>query len=317
MEAYFKHWTGIIPALITPYDSAGNISESAAAALIERLLSKGVRAFYVSGSTGEGFLQTAEERKSFLEMSLNIVNRRVPVIAQVGSLDTNTSLELTRHAERAGADGISVVAPFYYRYTLAEVKRHYLAVAAAADLPLIIYHFPEYTGVLASARFYEECAATENIVGVKFTSRDMFEMQQIIGRCSDDFMVYNGPDECLLAGLSIGCKGAIGSTYNMMPALYVELFDSFRQGGLERARSLQYEANRVIAEMAPYNFIAFVREILRLQGIDTGQARRPIAELTDEQRSAIRELAEKHSCLGIRPDGHANPGESRENELYA
>lgn len=300
MGSHYKHWTGIIPALITPYDHQGRLSESATATLIDHLLAEGVNGFYLCGSTGEGFLQTMEERKSFLEMAVNLVGGRAPVIAQVGTLSTESSIELARHARQAGADGISSVAPFYYKYSLSEVKNHYLAIAAAADLPLIIYHFPESTGVHASAAFYAECAATGNVVGIKFTSRDMYEMQQIIDLCGEEFMVYNGPDECLLAGLSVGCQGAIGSMYNIIPALFVELYDCFRQGNVAQARALQFAANRVVAGLVKYNFIAFEREILKLQGIDTGTARRPIGELTEEQRQAIARFAGQHPCLRLR-----------------
>ncbi|WP_409342537.1 N-acetylneuraminate lyase [Paenibacillus sp. MBLB4367] len=283
---------GIIPALITPYDESGAISESATRTLVRHLLAKGVDGFYLSGSTGEGFLQTVRERERFLEIVADEVGGAVPVIAHVGAMDTATCLALAKHAERAGADALSSVAPFYYKHGQEQVRGHYLDIAAASELPLIIYHIPAMTGVQSSVSFYKELSESDKIAGVKFTSKDTFELQQLIEACGPDFRVFNGPDECLLAGLATGCCGAIGSTYNIMPELFVKLYKSFQAGQWEEARLLQAKANRVIAELLKYDFIAFEKEILHVQGLDVGLPRKPIQQLTDEQRLQIRAFAQ-------------------------
>ncbi|WP_409342306.1 N-acetylneuraminate lyase [Paenibacillus sp. MBLB4367] len=290
-------FSGIIPALITPYDGSGAISEPATRKLVRHLLNERVNGFYLSGSTGEGFLQSVAEREAFLEIVVDEVRGAVPVIAHVGAMDTATCLELTKHAAQAGADAVSAVAPFYYKHGPEQVRGHYLDIANAADIPLILYHFPAMTGVQSTVRFYEELSKEENIIGVKFTSKDTFELQQLLEACGPDFLVFNGPDECLLAGLAVGCCGAIGSTYNIMPALFGELYLSFREGKWDEARALQAKANRVIAELLKYDFIAFEREILRLQGIDAGLPRKPIQQLTEEERTQIRLFAEQTGFL--------------------
>lgn len=278
---------GIIPAMITPYDKSGAIDQQATRRLVRHLLQKRVSGFYLSGSTGEGFLQTADERELFLEVVLDEVRGAVPVIAHVGAMDTASCIRLSKHAARVGADAVSSVAPFYYKHGPEQIRGHYLDIAMAADVPLIIYHFPAMTGVQSTVRFYEELSREDNVIGVKFTSMDTFQLQQLIDACGPDFRVFNGPDECLLAGLAVGCCGAIGSTYNIMPELFVELYRSFQAGDLTKARALQTQANRVIAELLQYDFIAFEREVLRLQGIDTGLPRKPIQQLTEEQRAQI------------------------------
>lgn len=288
---------GIIPALITPYDDKGEISDPAARKLVRHLLNKRVDGFYLSGSTGEGFLQSVSERERFLEIVVDEVQGSVPVIAHVGAMDTATCVELTKHAARTGADAVSSVAPFYYKHGQEQVRGHYLEIASAADIPLIIYHFPAMTGVQSTVRFYEELSKENNIIGVKFTSKDTFELQQLLEACGPDFRVFNGPDECLLAGLAVGCCGAIGSTYNIMPELFVELYRKFQAGELDEARRLQAKANRVIAELLKYDFIAFEREILKLQGIEVGPPRKPIQQLTEEERSQIRLFAERIDYL--------------------
>lgn len=300
MRTDYSRMRGIIPALLTPFDENGRIDASATRKLLRHLLDKGVSGFYLCGSTGEGFLQSLEERKSFLELVLSEVQGEVPVISHTGTMDTASSVDLTKHASKVGADAVSAVAPFYYRHGREQIKGHYLDIANAADVPLIIYHFPAVTGVQASAEFYGELASHDRIIGVKFTSVNGYELQQLISACGPDFLVFNGPDEVLLSGLSFGCVGAIGSSYNIMPTLFVKLYDAFIQGDLQLAHSLQVQANRVITQLLKYDFIAFEREILRLQGIDIGLPRKPIQQLTEEQRQNIREIATQFSFLEIK-----------------
>ncbi len=292
-------YQGIIPAIITPYDKAGAISEPATRRLVRHLLSKGISGFYLSGSTGEGFLQSVPEREHFLEIVVDEVKGAVPVIAHIGAMDTDSCIELTKHAARAGANAVSSVAPFYYKHGQEQVRTHFLDIANAADIPLIIYHIPAMTGVQSGIKFYEKISKEDNIIGVKFTSKDTFELQQLIEACGPDFHVFNGPDECLIAGLTLGCCGAIGSTYNIMPELFVDLYRQFHTGNLAEARTLQAKANRVIAELLKYDFIAFEREILRLQGIDVGLPRKPIQQLTDEERKSIRLFALQIDYLNL------------------
>lgn len=287
MNNYEKVFHGIIPALITPYDQEGNINELVTRQLIRHLLSKGVHGFYISGSTGEGFLQTIEERKNFMDIVLDEVSSEVPVIVQVGAMDTNTCIDLTKYADQKGADAVSAVAPFYYNHESKEVREHYLSIVKAADIPLIIYHFPSSTGVNSSTQFYKELSQEKNIIGVKFTSRDVFEMQQVINSCEEDFLVFNGPDEICVAGLTMGAKGAIGSTYNIMPELFVTLYNEYKSGNIQKAVALQYKANALIKELLKYNFIAFEKEILRLQGFEVGLGRKPIQQLTGKEKDEI------------------------------
>lgn len=291
---------GIIPALITPYDGDGGIHEELLAALVRHLMAKGVAGFYVGGSTGEGLLQTVEERKRVLEAVLQETEGKVPVIAHVGAMDTATCAELARHAARAGADAVSAVTPFYYRHGPEQIRRHYLEIADAAGIPLIVYHFPGLTGARLPADFVGELAAAhEGIAGLKFTSRDMYEMQQILDVCGENFRVYNGSDECALAGFATGACGAIGSTFNIMPELFVALHRHCTEGNWLEARRLQVEANRLIRELLKYDVIAFEREVLRLQGFNVGPPRRPIQQLTETERREIRAIAEQFPFLGV------------------
>lgn len=292
-------WKGLFPALITPYDQHGRVDEQALRTLVRHLLKRNVDGFYVGGSTGEGFLQTAEERKRVLEVAVDEIAGAVPVIAHVGTMDTKTAEELAAFAEQVGANAVSAVTPFYYKHALPELKQHYMDIANASELPLIVYHFPALTGVSVPVDFYAELSQHERIVGVKFTSKDLFEMERLMDECGRTFAVFNGHDECLLAAMAVGADAAIGSTYHMMPDTYRELMLAFRRGDLETARFKQAEANRVIAEMLKYDTIAFIREVLRLQGVDTGHSRRPMQRLDEDEARAVREFVASQPCLQV------------------
>lgn len=288
---------GIIPALITPYDNEGRICEPSTKRLIEHLIGKGVAGLYLSGSTGEGMLQSAEERQSFLELVIDIVRNRLPVIAQVGAMDTATCTQLAKHAAARGAAAVSAVAPFYYKHRPEQIRQHYLDIVNAADVPLILYHIPAFTGNGGSVEFYRELSRIDGIIGMKYTSNDVFELQQLIDQCGEDFLVFNGQDEICIAGLLMGCCGAIGSTYNIMAEEFVELYRHFLRGNFARAREIQFEANRVIVAMLKYDFIAFEREVLRLQGFEVGNPRKPLQQLTTEQKEEVRRIARDFAFL--------------------
>jgi N-acetylneuraminate lyase len=299
IKSKYAHLQGIIPALITPYGADGKISDSVTRKLVRHLISQGVSGFYLSGSTGEGFLQSIEERQSLLEIVMDEVKKEVPVIAHVGAMDTDTAVQLTKHAYSAGATAVSAVTPFYYKHGSEQIMRHYIDITEAADIPLIAYHFPDVTGSKQSASFYKELSQVDGVIGLKFTSTNVFEMQQIMDVCGEDFLMFNGPDEICLAGLTMGAIGAIGSTYNIMPAKFTELYNLFKQDDINGARAIQYEVNRVINELLKYDFIAFEREILRLQGFDVGAPRKPIQQLNDAQRADIYETAKRFSFLNV------------------
>lgn len=294
-----KDMKGIIPALITPYTHEGSISEPVTRQLVKHLLSKGIVGLYLCGSTGEGFLQNTEERKYLLEIVLDEVQDKVPVISHVGAMDTATCVDLTIHAEKVGASAVSAVTPFYYKHSLEQIKQHYIDIVRAADIPLIIYHFPNLTGATTPIEFYHDLSEVDGIIGLKFSSRDVFQMQQLIGICDDEFLVYNGPDEICIAGLTMGACGAIGSTYNIMPEMFVKLYHEFMNGNIPKARELQYKANKVIHEMSKYGAIAFEREILRLQGFEVGNPRKPLQQITTDQRKEIHQIARSFSFLHV------------------
>jgi N-acetylneuraminate lyase len=289
---------GIFPALITPMEENGSIDHGSLIRLVKHLQGQGVKGFYVGGSTAEGFILTHEERKAVLETVVQAAEGQSTIIAHVGSISTQEAMELARHAKQLNVDAMSAVVPFYYKTTPQELKEHYASIMAAADLPMIVYHFPGATGVNLSMDFYEEISRNPQCIGVKFTSLNLFEMQQIRARCGDDFLIYNGHDEIYAAGALTGADGAIGSTFNMMAPLFVNIFKQVAAGDWAAVRSAQAQANKVIVHMLKYDVIPYEKYLSYLQGVSKSyKTRQPLKQLTEQERAEIEAFYRDNEVL--------------------
>jgi N-acetylneuraminate lyase len=283
-----QRFKGIFTALVTPMDEQGNVDFDSLQSLVRHQLKQGVTGFYAGGSTGEAFLLSMQERKDVLEAIVCHTAKQAIVIAHTGCISTRESIELAKHAESIGADAVSAVVPFYYKPGSEELREHYKAIMSSVNIPMLVYHFPGATGVSLTLDFYEQMAREPQCLGVKFTSMNLFEMEQIRARCGDDFLILNGHDEVYAAGAVMGADGAIGSTFNMMPKLYVSMFGKLSANGWNEARSLQKEANEVIAHMLQYDVIPYEKYVLYLQGVIKSPAvRLPLKQFNDAEKKQI------------------------------
>jgi N-acetylneuraminate lyase len=282
---------GIIPALVTPFVTGGGVDLQAMSRLIGRLLDQGVGGFYLCGSTAECHLMSPEERKRVVEAAAKVVDGRVPLIIHVGTISTDIATDLARHAAASGADYVSAIPPFYYKFSLEEIKDYYRAIADAAGVPLFIYNFPALTGVAIGADNAADLLGDERVAGVKHTSQDLFQLQQMKSRFPQ-LILLNGFDEALLGGLSMGADGAIGSTYNFMAPRYIRLLAAFRAGDLPLASKLQAEANAIIKVLLDVGVYPGIKHILKRQGFDVGECRRPFRPLTADEKSRLDEISD-------------------------
>lgn len=287
---------GIFPALLTPFDGRNVVDHEALGRLVDALVKRGVQGFYVCGSTGEAFLLSLEERKAVLETVVKANGGRAAVICHVGAIGTDLSLELARHAAGAGVDAISSIPPFYYKFSPDEVAGFYLDLAEGAGVPVIPYNFPALSGVTLTKELMGRLRSHPLIVGVKFTSNDLFQLEQM-KREDPELLVFNGFDEIFLAGLSMGADGAIGSTFNFMPEKFLAIRAAFAAGDMGRARAEQAVANEVIqALIGTGKLLAAQKYLVELQGIPFGGCRKPFVGLTEADRASLRAVAER--CLG-------------------
>lgn len=284
-------FSGIMTALLTPFDRSGKIKPDTVKKLVDWHLESGVNGFYVCGGTGEGVALSVGQRMEMLECVIDATAKRGKIIAHTGAINPDDAFELTRHATKVGADGVSSVPPnFYYGYSPAEIVDFYTRLAGCTDLPLLAYATCQTAGMdifgIAS-----ELIKVGNIVGVKDTRSNYFELWRLKQINSGNINVINGPDESLLCGLVMGADGGIGTTYNLMPEKFVELYRRFRSGDLAGALEIQSQVNRIIAVLikhSPRNVIPAVKCALELRGFDIGPAAYPASELSAEQKAAFK-----------------------------
>ncbi|MSS84635.1 hypothetical protein FYJ24_07625 [Actinomycetaceae bacterium WB03_NA08] len=279
--------TTLLAALIACYDENGSVDVGRQKELIDYVLSQGIDGLFVSGSTGEAFTQSIEERKRTIAAAVQHVDGRAKVYAHVSALNTAESIELARYAAEVGVDALSAVSPIYYQYSEADCRDFYTTIARATDLPLFAYHIPSRTHQELSPRFFTQLGAEGVLQGIKYTSTDLYPLTELVGMAPEGFTILNGSDEVLLGGLALGADGGVGSTYNVIGGLYRGIAEAFAQQDMEQASDLQQRANRYIAVMNAGNFLAFLRASLVHLGIETGQSRRPLPPTTPE----IQELA--------------------------
>ena len=288
---------GAIPALITPFDASGEVSEDMLRRLVDMHIRAGVNGLYVCGSSGEGILLKTTERKKVLEVVVAQVKGRIPVIAHVGCVSTDEAVELATHAGKAGADCVASIPPFYYPVSLDGIYTHYSRIAKSSSLPLIVYNIPALTGVTVSPAMFTKLTGIPGVTGIKFSSNNLFELRQIASNGGDKLQVMSGNDEIFLAALTMGSQGSIGLTHNFMPKLYLDIFAKFKSGHLKEAQELQTFAVQVVAVLIKYPVIPASKEIMRLKGYDCGSCRGPLEVLTDQQRHDLRADLEKLGFL--------------------
>lgn len=292
---------GVIPALMTVFAEDETIDESGMRELVDHLINKGVDGLYLTGSTGEGFLMSMEERKEIVEIVIDQAAGRVPIMVHVGTIGTKNSIKLAEHAYQNGADAVSSVPPFYWNFDEEHIYNYYKDIAEATPLPMIVYNI-ELAGTIAYDSI-KKLAAIKNVKGIKYTATSHFEIASIKDELGEDFLVYSGADEMASSGLFNGADGLIGSFYNLMPELFMEIYEAINNNDLKTARKKQQNAIRIIKYSVQYDFYSLMRLALSWMGVNAGYSRRPFknygSEKEAEFKSDLKKLKEKYKIEGI------------------
>lgn len=285
-------YKGIFPAFYACYEADGSISPERTTQFAEHLLSKGVKGVYVCGSSGECIYQEKEERKITLEHVMKAAKGKMTVIAHVACNNTKDSCELAAHAQSLGVDAIAAIPPIYFHlpeYAIAQYWNDISAAAPATDF--IIYNIPQLAGTALTMPLLKEMLKNPRVVGIKNSSMPVQDIQMFKDEAGEGHVVFNGPDEQLVSGLAMGADGGIGGTYGVMPELYLEIEKLVRQGNLEKARQIQYDADRIIYAMCSChgNLYAVMKEIIKMrEGIDLGSVRLPLSALIPEDMGQVK-----------------------------
>ena len=294
--------TGVIPALITPFDENETFDEARMRVCVDFLIGRGVHGLYTTGSTGETFLMSPEERKRVVEVVVDQVAGRVPIIAHIGAIGTHLSVGLAEHAQLAGVDAVSSVPPFYWPFSPDQVFNYYDDLTRSTDLPMIVYNIP-LAGVIGFDQI-ARLAEIPGVEGIKYTAPTHFEIMRIKEEISPDFRVYSGADEMAMSGLSFGADGLIGSFYNLIPEVYIALNDAVAAGDMAKAKSLQKIGNAIIFFSLSRTPTALIKRGMAWQGADAGYCRKPFENyLTqaseDKLKAEFRQLKTESNLTGV------------------
>lgn len=282
----------IFSALELPMAPDETVDLGALTQLIEYELSIGVEGFYCMGSSGEALLLNLDERKKSLEYIINIVNSRVPVIAHVGTIRTRDAIDLARHAAQSGADAISMIPPYYYKFSMDEIIGYYEDIISAVDdIGVIVYNIPQFTGIEFNKDNAGRLLNNPRVIGVKHTSTNLYSLERMKSAYPDK-VFFNGFDEQFMGALAMGADATIGTTVNVFAPLFVKLRECFQAGDLSSAQKLQSQINTYVEEMCRVGIFSAVKYILTKRGIPCGGCRKPFHPLTVSERQQLDHMLE-------------------------
>tara|TARA_B100001778_G_C18489725_1_gene584482 strand:- start:69 stop:998 length:930 start_codon:yes stop_codon:yes gene_type:complete len=294
---------GVIPAMITSFNKDESINKEGIRKTINYLISEKVNGLYITGSTGETFLMSQDEKKQVIEIIVEEVNGRVPVIAHIGSIGTKITTELGQYAEKIGVDALSALPPFYYGFSNDEIFNYYTDISNTTNLPITIYNISH--AHLMDLDMLKRLAAIKNVKGVKYTAPTHFNFNKIKKEVGENFKIYSGMDEMSLSGLISGADGIIGSFYNLMPEMFVDIYAKVKEGNINAAKKIQEKINIIILYALGKSGYPFIKMGLNWLGIDSGYVRKPFTTFIDREientiKNDLKKLTDQNDLSGIK-----------------
>lgn len=280
-------FTGSSAAIVTPMRDDGSVNLDLLPQLLERQLDGGTAAITVCGTTGESATLKDDEKLALISSCVNAVNGRIPVIAGTGSNDTEHAVFLSREAQKAGADGLLLVTPYYNKCSAKGLVRHFMTVADSTKLPVIVYNVPSRTGVSMNENIYRQLSEHPNINGVKEASGDTELVLRTRAACGDDFYIWSGNDAQIVPMMAMGGQGVISVLANLCPEVPARITAACQRGDYPSAAELQTRYMPLIDAMfCEVNPIP-VKTAMHLMGLDVGPLRMPLCEMEDASRDRL------------------------------
>ena len=286
--------SGVLSALATPFAADGAIDVGRLRAVVDRNLEGGVHGVVACGSTGEFAALSNAERRLVVETVIEQTAGRVPVVAQTGAVSTAEAIELSRHAEAAGADVLMLVTPYYETLTAQETKHYLQRVAGSVGIPVMLYNLPAATGFKLEPEFVGELAREiENIKYIKDTTADMVQAGRLIHNHGDVISTFVGWDSLMLAALTEGAAGVMCGTANALAPQLVSVYNAVAANDFPRARTEWARLFPLMDAIMSAPFIAAVKVAMQAVGFDAGTPREPFLDLDPATKATIFALAAK------------------------
>jgi len=294
MSARFQ---GSFVAMVTPFRN-GKVDEAKVRELVEFHTSHGTNGVIPCGTTGESPALSHDEHRRVVELVVEAAQGRIPVIAGTGSNSTAEAIDLTRHAERAGAAGALVVNPYYNKPTQEGLYRHFRAVAESVAIPILVYNIQSRTAVNVETATLERLVRdARNVVGVKEASGSLDQMSQVVAACGPDFSVLSGDDNLTLPLLAIGGHGVISVIANIVPRETAEMVHAALDGDWKRARELHYKlfplARAAFLETNPIP----IKEAMAMASMIEPEFRLPMCRMGDANRERLRAILKSYALV--------------------
>ena len=287
---------GSIVAIVTPFKD-GKVDENALSRLIEWHISEGTNAIVPCGTTGEASTLDYDEHYRVIELTMNTVQGRIPVIAGTGANSTDETIMMTEKAKEMGADGALLVTPYYNKPTQEGLYRHYKKVAEKVDIPIILYNVPSRTGVNLLPQTVARLSEIKNIVGIKEATGDMKQVSEVIRLCGDRLTVISGDDFTTLTLLALGGKGAISVLANVVPRSVSMMFTAWEKGNIEDARKIHFK-------LEPLNYAMFIetnpipaKTALCMMGKIQEEFRLPLCPMNEGNKEKLKKILFKQGVL--------------------
>ncbi|MGA7876937.1 MAG: 4-hydroxy-tetrahydrodipicolinate synthase [Desulfoferrobacter sp.] len=288
---------GAMVAIVTPFKN-GQVDESGLRDLIEFQIANGTHGIVPCGTTGESATLSFKEHERVIEITVEQVNKRVPVVAGTGSNNTAEAVRLTKHAKDAGADGALMISPYYNKPTQEGLYRHFEKVAKDVDIPIILYNIPGRTAVNMEPGTIARLADIDNIVGVKEASGSMKQITDIIARCGGDFTVLSGEDFLTFPLLCVGGKGVISVSSNIVPRDMAELCNLFFAERYGEAQKLYYKLLPLCHALFYETNPAPVKAALAMmKKIESDEVRLPLAPMSEANRERLRKDLQDYGLI--------------------
>lgn len=278
---------GIIPAMVTPFNSQDQINEAVVRQMIRRQLDAGAHGIFMLGTNGEFFTMSEDEKVELVRIAADEIKGSVPLYAGAGAITTADTVRLSRKLEEAGADILSVITPYFVPLNQTELHKHYETVADSTALPIVLYNIPARTGIMLEAGTVVSLSAISNIVGVKDSSGNYDHVLQLIQQTDSEFAVLAGTDSFILSTLLAGGHGAIAASANVLPETVVSIYDHWQAGRLDEALRAQAKIAQVRKLMQQGTIPAGLKEILNQLGLEAGVPRLPVQPVNETARNFI------------------------------
>jgi len=289
-----KKFPGIVPPVITIFDSNGEIDEERTKKFIQHLIDEGVHGIFVAGSTGESSLMNMEQRKKIIDVGVEACKGKVPLFAGTGHNSTKIAIELSKYAQGAGADAVIVSLPHYPKPSQEAIYRHYKTIAKEINIPLFVYSWPRQYGIDIEPETVARLAREGYIQGIKDSHFDIDHTAEIIRLTEGKITVWQGFETKILPALCLGADGSVCTIGNIIPKECVQIYNLFKEGKIEEAREKQLSIFGLVnALFSSRHDMQPLKEGIKMLGHDVGDALMPTFEVPQEMKEKIRKELKK------------------------